>query len=411
MEESRRSEQQAAAKLVTLAAFAAIFTYSFIPAIAPVIINEMIDAFSLTGASQGLMSSMTSAGVMLSIVIAPLMQGRVPKLTMLFAACALEAVMLAACGAAPGFAAFCICCVVLGVGCGLVDSYSNSCIVDVHGENSPKTLGMLHGIFGIGSLAAPLVIHQIGSALGWRGVHFAMAILPALSALAVLAISRRAGRMVSFTATKEAPLSRADVVQYVRGRRNLFLLLASFFASVTQTALIVWAVRYMTVRFDAEALGTLGITAFWVCATVNRFSIARIKVRPMRLFVIGSALAAVFIAAGVLSGSAVAMCVAMGATGLSIGHLLPVLFSECALGYAGKTTFTTSVMLFSMGFGRIVAPLLAAGVSSLSGVSAGILSAAGAAVLAVVFGTVVLRFPVPRPAVPAVPLGEDVELD
>ena len=29
----------------------------------------------------------------------------------------------------------------------------------------------------------------------------------------------------------------------------------------------------------------------------------------------------------------------------------------------------------------------------------------------VVFGAVVLRFPVPRPAVPAVPLGEDVELD
>ncbi len=411
MEKTAATAKQNAAKLITGAAFIAIFAYSFVPAIAPVIINEIIDAFGLEGTSQGLMGSMTNAGVMLSIVLTPFIQGRVPKLQMLFFSCALQAVMLAVCGLSPGFAVLCASCVLLGIGGGLTDSYSNSCIVDVHRENSPKMLGVLHGIFGVGSLVAPLVIYQVAAGLGWRSVHFAMALLPALSALAVFVILRRSGRTVAFTATKEKRLSREDVAQYMRDRRNLFLLLAAFFATLTQTALIVWAVRYMTVRFDAEALGTLGITIFWVCATVNRFSVVRIKMRPMRLFVIGSALAAVFITAGVLSGSAVIMCIAMGATGLSIGHLLPVLFSECALGYAGKTTFTTSVMMFAMGFARIVAPLLPAFISSRLNVAAGMMTAVFAAVLAVVFGAVTLRFPVPRTAA-TVPLpGEDVELD
>ncbi|MBO5975941.1 MAG: hypothetical protein J6P94_02030, partial [Oscillospiraceae bacterium] len=88
-------EQRAnVAKRVTTAILVTSFAYAFVNSITSVLVNDVVETFSLTGASQGLMSSMLSLGLMIALLINPLFQGRVGKITMILVSGALQAVML-----------------------------------------------------------------------------------------------------------------------------------------------------------------------------------------------------------------------------------------------------------------------------------------------------------------------------
>ena len=67
---------QAAVKGVTAAILVTSFIYAFVNSISSVLLNQVVEAFSLTGASQGLLSSMLSVGYMLALLVNPLFQGR-----------------------------------------------------------------------------------------------------------------------------------------------------------------------------------------------------------------------------------------------------------------------------------------------------------------------------------------------
>lgn len=390
MEQQTLSGRKAASTL-TAAALLAIFPYALVNTLTSVIVNEIVEAFSLTGTSQGLMSSMVNLGLMLALVTTPLLQGRINKLTMLLLAGLLQSVMLVVGGSAAGIAVYLVACVLIGMGNGWTDSYANSCIVDVHKTDGPKFLGFLHGLFGVGSLLTPIIVQWLLRVSDWRGVHYALAGLSGVFMCGMLAMLLRTKRLGGVPATVEQPLRLRDVGDYLKRKRNLLLLIAGTLGSATQTGVLVWIVRYMTVRYDAALLGTLSITVFWICATINRFCVSSIRMRPIRLFVIGCVLSAVFVCGGVAANSAVAMCVAMGAIGLVTGHFMPVMLSECAIGYEGKTTMTTSVMLFIMGVIRIFVPLAMAFLSTSISFVAGMLLPAATALLAALFGALTER--------------------
>ncbi len=381
--------------MITGIAFGSIFLYSITNSMHNVLINELVKGFSLTGASQGMMSSMSSLGAMLALLVAPLIQGRVTKMTVLLASVASQAVSLALCGASPVFAVFCTACALLGVGGGLIDAYTNSWLVDVHKEKSPQYLGYLHGLFGIGSLLTPLIILPLMHWVDWRGVFFVMSGVLFVGVGLLLWPSRLARGSETEQATHEGILRWKDIWEYLKTPRNLAVLGAAFFATANQTGGLVWIVRYMTLRFDAEALGITCLSVYWVCAVINRFSIAHFRMKPSRLLVIGAGIAMVCLTLGVLSGSAVGMLIAMGAFGLSSGHFIQVLYSECNIGYEGKTTLPTAVMSVVLCLGRIVVPLLMASVSASFSVVASMLIPAAMAGGAAVFGWLMDRLSIP----------------
>ena len=104
-----------------------------------------------------------------ALVCTPMLQSRVRKDLAGLAQCAgadawtirvfadLRSVLLAVCAAR--------------LGGGWTDSNANSFFVDLHGKNSPKYLGMLHGCFGIGGLLTPLLIGAILTAYPWRTAY------------------------------------------------------------------------------------------------------------------------------------------------------------------------------------------------------------------------------------------------
>jgi predicted MFS family arabinose efflux permease len=254
-------------------------------------------------------------------------------------------------------------------------------------------LGYLHGIFSIGSLLAPIIAYGLLRHTDWRGVHYAVAAASILSALLISLLARGSGISGAVTALREKTLDIADLAEYMKSKRNLILALTGLLAALAQTGLLAWIVRYMAVRFDAAELGALSISAYWLCATINRFCLSQVIRRaPMKFFAIGAVLYAALLVAGVLSESPVIMTVMVGASGLVSGQFVPGLVSQCAVGYEGKTTLTTSFIMIVMGIGRIVAPLMMAFASTQVSFAFGMMIPAATAIAAAASGwLVVLR--------------------
>ena len=365
MNKNVRMNREDAVGVVTTIALVPIIPFALILALPSTIINEVVDAFSLEGAGEGLMSSLVSLGFMLSLFVVPVTQGRVQKIPLMIAACALQTVMLFACGASPTFVLFGVSCMILGFSGGFIDACCNSAVVDVRKADSSKYLSYLHGLFGVGSLLAPLMIYWLLRGTDWRGVHNVMAVISAITALIIFLLTLRSGKKGITSDIHEQLLNRADLRSYLRKKRNIGLALASIFASLAQTGVLAWIVRYMTVRFDHAELGALAFSAYWLCSTINRFCFSHIVRRaPMKFFAVGAVIHGIFLIVGILSADPVVLSVMVGALGLVGGHFFPVLVSEFARGYEGKTTFTTTFLLFVSGAGRIGAPLLMAYIST-----------------------------------------------
>lgn len=378
-------------KGVTAAILITSFAYAFANSITAILINEIVDAFFLTGAAQGLLSSMLSLGQMVAFLLNPVFQGRVSKMTLLLLSGLLQVVMLLVSGFAPTFALFALAMVILGIGGGWLDSGINSGMIDYHPTDNTKYLGLLHGIYGVGSLLAPLVIQWLLLTMIWRSVLCCIAGL-LLLAMVLVALVRRGSRGAEVReSVREERLTPAQVWAYLKNGRNLLLLGCAALTAMVQTGVNCWIVRYMLLAHDQAALGAACVTVYWIAATINRFAAPRLKIRPLVMLLGGSLLAALFLGAGILIGNAVVMCVCVGLVGLVTGHFMPMIVSVTAEGYRGSTTLTTSMTMFVMGVVRVILPLAMAALTDAVSVGVGMSLPAIAGVLAAMMCAAALR--------------------
>ncbi len=385
------AEQSTLAKQLSYSILILISGYALVTMAMSVLMNHVIDEFGLVGAQEGSMSSMISFGGMLALLSTPLLQGHIKKTTMLIVSGVLQVAMMAVTGFAPTYGVLLAVCILLGISGGWTDSYCNSSIVDINRENSSKYLGALHGWYGVGGLAAPLLIQALLRSMDWRGVYFALSVVVGLTLLQFLLAARRIKGRFDVSGMEEPRLKRHEMADFLKDKRNLLLLCAGVFYAFTQTGLLVWVVRYMTVRFDAELLGASALSAFWVFGTLSRFLAPRIKMRPLKLFIIGAGAAGVLQAAGVLSASPVVMVIATGMIGLFSGQCMPMILDEAAQRYPGRTSLPTSLMLFVTCVARVLMPLIMGGLSAAISVAASMLIPVGTGILAGLLGVVALR--------------------
>lgn len=376
---------------ITIAILSALFAYGFVGSISNVLVNEIIDAFSLTGTAQGLSASLMNMGSLIALFVTPLLQGRIRKTKMIVLSGLLQVAALCIAGSAAGFILFATANAVTGIGCGWLDTYANSCIVDLHPQNSTRYLGWLHGLFGVGSLIAPLAIRWILGWSNWRGVYFAFAGVMLLSVGCIAFTSRKVENTGALSNTQESRLTLKEVGAYLAVKRNVLLLLTTVMTNMVQTGLTCWIARYMFLAYGEVALGATCLTLFWIAATASRFVMPRLKLRPLTIVMVGAFCATVLLSGGILSGSATVMCVAVCLCGFVTGPFMPMLIAECATGYQGKTTLTTSLMMIVGGVARLAVPLLTASVTSAVSATAGMLVPAAFAVLAGVLSLAALR--------------------
>ena len=375
---------------VTIALLICMVAYAFANSLLSVLLNDVIDAFSIAGAKQGLMTSMMSVGTLAAILVTPLLQGRFSKRSVILASGVILGVGSVLTASAGSFFTLLALCVFIGLGVGWIDVDLSADMLDTHPRDSTKYLSLLHGFYGVGGLAAPLVIAAMMTSLSWRGAYRGVGLL-VLAAVGAAALLFRSGQKSA--AASEEKLKRADLSAYFSSGRNWVLIACAFLSFVMQTTIIAWVVRYFKLSFGTDALGGAAISIYWVCLTISRFLFPRLHMKPMRLYTLGSLLFALVMAAGILLHSPAALCVACGLGGLTSGHMIPVMIGVCAVGYEGKSTLTTSIVMLTMCIGRFVTPLLMAWLTAAVSADAGMYVAPVSGLLGVAFGLLAMRRP------------------
>ena len=374
-----------AVKWITGAIFLMVVACSLGNNIIGVTMNPLIGEFSLTGASQGLMNSMINLGSTLPLLIIPFLQGRVHKMWLVIFGSALQALMLLLTGLSGNFTMLLVACALLGAGNNFTDSCCNSYIVDLHPADNSKYLNLLHGFFGVGGLITPLLITWILNRSGWRASYSVAAVICALIiAVFAMIVLKNRKNVTGASESSEKPITGEMFKGYITNRRNLMLMIGTIFYAASQLGLINWIVRYMSVRFDAADMGSIGMSAYWICAAICRMFCSRLPFKPHKLLVAGCIGAGLFHAIGVLSGSAVFMIVCSGLVGLTSGLCIPVLVSEAAIGNEDRTALSTSSLFLLMGLSRMLMPLLMGAVAANSIVTCMLLPA-GAALISALF--------------------------
>jgi len=375
-----------ALKILTVSLLLIVCGYSMSFNILSNTMDPLVEEFSLTGAAQGLMTSMMNLGSMLPLLVLPLLQGRVSKGWLILGASILQVLMLLLTGLSVNFGMLLTACVLLGMGNNFTDSCVNSYMVDLHPGNSAGCLGLLHGFYGIGGLFTPILLSFIMERAGWRPGYYAVAgVFGAICVLfAFVGLRKRSNTDAAETA-KEAPFTAAMLADYLRTPRNLFFLAAAALYAAAQIGLLGWVVRYTSVQFNDPQTGSMCLTAYWICTTVCRLVTPRLSIKASVLLFVGAMSACVFHVIGIVSGSAVGMLIASGLIGLTSGQWIPVMISEATRGNADRTSLVTSGIFLVMGLARMLIPLGMGAVSASSLVAAMMLPAA-CALLCTLFG-------------------------
>ena len=377
-------------RYITAGVLLIISTYGLLSNYQSAVLNSVVESFRLTGGAQGIMSALINLGAVIAFLTAPFLQGRVKKTTVLLIGTGILVVSFFLLGSVRALVGLIAASLLVGVGFGWVDANCNATMVDLHHDDSAKYLGFLHGGFGVGGLIAPLLIGSLLAVVSWHTVSYLMSALIALAAIVFSVLLTSAKKGVP-APEKEQPLTRAGIKAFLFQKKNALMLLATMLYSVSQAGFLVWIVRYMTLQYNAESLGSVALSLYWVFGTLSRFFAPRLRIRPLVLFLLGVALTGVFQAIGVLSGSAVVMCIMGALIGLVSGHCVPMMLSIASRENPGQSSLVASSFLVSIYATNSLSPLLMGALASWTSLNVMMLAPAASAVLAVAVTLLLLR--------------------
>ncbi len=142
-----------------------------------------------------------------------------------------------------------------------------------------RSMGVLHGTFGIGTILGPLLVAAtLGLGGSWRTAFVVVGIGQLLYLTAILAYARHAS-----VPTQDSPRGKDGL----RVTKPLMWSLAVFFMYAgVGTGAGVWAFTYLTeYRSFSTAAGSLAVAAYWAGFTAARFSLGIIgdSIDPNRI--------------------------------------------------------------------------------------------------------------------------------
>jgi fucose permease len=303
------------------------------------------------------------------------MQGFVKKTAIISFSGLMQSAMLAATGLSSSMAWLLPACFCLGLAGGWIDNGANSSMIDLHRQDGAKYMGFLHGFYGVGAILTPLLIQGLLFVTDWRHVYFFCAALTFLIALQFFIVTKRHRSVFQRTSDRRNNMTAAQMKTFMKDRYSVLVVLATMLYSASQTIMLSWMVRFMSVRYDAATLGSLAVSLIWGMSTVSRFFAPLLGIKPLRLVFWGLSVSVVLILAGVLSGNPYVMLITSALTGLVTGQTLPMLISETVSRFPENTVLPTSIVLLSTKIAMGFAPLLVGMVSAMLTISAGMLTA------------------------------------
>lgn len=374
-----------------------VFAYGCDTVLLPLCLQDIVSAFSLESASTGSMSSMMSIGGAVALILSLFLQGRLRKNLLLPFAGLLSAVSLFCIGVSPLYYLLIIAFLVLGFGNGFMDTVANSYVVDLAGDTREKFLGMLHGLYSVACLIAPLLLRLILRTGKWRNTYYSISALLLLASILLYFICKeKTADNSSFSETRsvvtEDRLSFSNLKEFLSSHRSLMLMAVFACYCASQNSLVLWVVSYVSVTLKAPAMSAIALSVYWGCSATSRFIIPNIKIPTINKIITSLFAAFIFYMAGTIQNNPVFMILAVGLVGLCNGHIIPSLIGTGASWYPGKSTMVTSSMMLLTFFINTIMPLIMGALAESFGFRVNMLVSASFLPLGAVFALLLSRY-------------------
>ena len=309
--------------------------------------------------------------------------GRLVRAPVLGAGPGLIAAGLGIIALAPGWPAFLVGFLVLGLGAGLIDSGVNALFMDLYEGRNAGALNRLHLFFALGALASPLAVGAvISSGVPWQSLLAGTAVVavpiavvlatrpmppvhparPADSATPAIAGVATAGeRSPSMTALLPLPLLA------------LAIAIAMYVAS--EVGVSNWLVRYLDAAPVAEA--TLALSLFWGGIALGRLvsSFIADRVGAVRYAVAWTTAGGLAIAASLLAPTVPIAIACFAVAGFAAGPTYPMVVAIGGQLFPGRSSHVSGVLVSAALVGSIIYPPLMGVLSTTVGLRVGMLGA------------------------------------
>jgi len=362
--------------------------------IVAVLLSDIISQYALVGTQEGLMGSMISTGALIALLATIFLQGRLKKTQIIIWGGFLASAVLIIQGIPMPFILFLLACFTMGFGHGAVDSSQSAFLADLNQGDTARHMGALHGIFGIGGMLTPILLHRLLQHFEWRTIYIIAGMICFVLVAQFAVVTRYMGPKVSVASRREPKLTLAGAREFFGSADSVYVLLSIFFGAAAQSGIIIWTIRYVSVSMGSPEIAAICLSIFWITTTISRFGSPMLPMQPSRIVTFGAFIAAVTWAVALLINHPLGMCAASGIAGLVSGSCIPMMLSEGAAINPEKTGFSTSILMICKTIGQIVSPIIVAFVMSLGSMRTGMYVTSVLFVLNGIFAGLMIRKPI-----------------
>lgn len=367
------------------ACFFAFFCNGLIALVQGSMMPDMKAAYGLSETQGGLMLSAHSIGNLASGFLSGVVGvylGR-KRTAVLLSSLAGVGMLLIALFGMPGllFMAF----VLTGVGRGSISNFNNGTVNAITGGSATAS-NLLHAVFAIGAITAPMAFLFLRGAIGWQAGPVFVAVCVALSAL----------NLSRVTVENDRPEKRGNTGGFAFMRDPVFLVLSGMllFYLCSEYAINGWLVTYIQSREGlVSALGSdqavkaysqTMATLLWVVILAGRLGCAWLsqRVNPRRLMLIASVGEAAAFAGMVFSTSIAAVTVCVAVMGTCMAGICPMIYSDAAW-YTNRYPMATGLLLSVGSLGGIAMPTVVGAIADAYGFGGGMIAILAAILLLV----------------------------
>ena len=362
-----------AQRTLLYACFYAFFCNGLVALMQGSMMPDMKAAYGLSDTAGGLMLSAHSIGNLaagfLSGVVGVYI-GR-KRTAILLSSLAFIGMLLIALFGAPGllFMAF----ILTGVGRGSISNFNNGTVNAITGGSATAS-NLLHAVFAIGAITAPMAFLGLKGVFGWQAGPIFVALCGALS---VLNLTR-----VTVENDKPAKKDSARDFSFMKDPAFLVLALMMLFYLCSEYAINGWLVTYIQSKDSllaalsgdgaVKAYSQTMATLLWVVILVGRLSCAWLsqRVHPRRLMLIASIGEAAAFAGMLFSSSIPAVTVCVALTGFCMAGICPMIYADAAW-YTNRYPMATGMLLSFGSAGGIAMPTIVGALADAYGFGGG----------------------------------------
>lgn len=339
-----------------------MYMAAFANTVIGVLLTNFIEYYELSSYRQGLMATFQGIGSFGAICAVILISKKLHKRTILLIGCTCLAVSILLLSTTPPLPLVLAAYLILGVGVGTNSVTTSSLCADLFDGNG-AFMGVAHSVFGLGGLTGPLIMNGLlGIGIDWQIVLLiAAGISFAGFAYFAGATVYSGKRLPKKSSAGDGGVSWKAVKSVLKDSHVLLLLVAVFMYSVVQNSTNTWIKRYMTIMLDAETIGGLTLSMFWLGTMISRLILPRLKTSRLKLLCLGCFVMALCTAAVNLTESPLAALILILISTLFSGASVPMMFSEACSRHMDNTlTASSMVSLFLYCGNMSMAPVTAA---------------------------------------------------